>query len=64
VPLLLFLFYTTLVVVVMAVTDFEITTEAGYAFLAMYLAFLGWMMTEALGVTALLTESTLWTIVG
>lgn len=64
VPLLLFLFYTTLVVVVMAATDFEITTEEGYVFLAMYLAFIGWMTTEALGVTSLLTESTLRTIVG
>ncbi|ELZ36867.1 sodium:calcium antiporter [Halorubrum tebenquichense] len=64
VPLLLFLFYTTLVVVVMAATDFEITTEEGYVFLAMYLAFIGWMTAEALGVTSLLTESTLRTIVG
>ncbi|MFD1569889.1 sodium:calcium antiporter [Halorubrum laminariae] len=63
VPLLLFLFYTTLVVVVLSATDFELTTEEGYVFLAMYLAFLGWMTTEALGVTALLTEETLRTIV-
>jgi len=64
VPLMLFLFYTTLVVVVMSATDFEITTEEGYVFLAMYVAFLGWMTTEALGITALLTEETLRTIVG
>jgi cation:H+ antiporter len=64
VPLLLFLFYTTLVVVVLAATDFELTTEEGYVLLAMYLAFLGWMTTEALGVTTLLTEETLRTIVG
>jgi len=64
VPLMLFLFYTTLAVVVMAATDFEITTEEGYVFLAMYVAFLGWMTTEALGITTLLTESTLRTIVG
>ncbi|MFO8113950.1 MAG: sodium:calcium antiporter [Halorubrum sp.] len=64
VPLMLFLFYTTLIVVVLAATDFEITTEEGYVFLAMYVAFLGWMTTEALGVTALLTEETLRTIVG
>ena len=63
VPLLLFLFYTTLAVVVMAATDFEITTEEGYVFLAMYIAFLGWMTTEALEITALLTEETLRTIV-
>ncbi|WP_123623219.1 sodium:calcium antiporter [Halorubrum sp. CSM-61] len=63
VPLMLFLFYTTLVVVVLSATDFEITTEEGYVLLAMYLAFLGWMTTEALGITALLTESTLRTIV-
>jgi len=63
VPLMLFLFYTTLVVVVLAATDFEITTEEGYVLLAMYLAFLGWMTTEALGITTLLTESTLRTIV-
>ena len=64
VPLMLFLFYTTLVVVVMAATDFEITTEEGYVFLAMYVAFLGWMTTEAFGFTTFLTESTLRTIVG
>jgi len=63
VPLLLFLFYTTLVVVVLAATDFELTTEEGYIFLAMYVIFLGWMTTEALGVTTLLTEETLRTIV-
>jgi len=61
--LLLFLFYTTLVVVVLAATDFELTTEEGYIFLAMYIGFLGWMTTEALGVTTLLTEETLRTIV-
>jgi cation:H+ antiporter len=64
VPLMLFLFYTTLVVVVMAATDFEITTEEGYVFLAMYVLFIAWMTAEALGVTTLLTESTLRTIVG
>ena len=63
VPLLLFLFYTTLVVVVLAATDFELTTEEGYVFLAMYVGFLGWMTTEALGFTTLLTEETLRTIV-
>ena len=63
VPLLLFLFYTTLVVVVLAATDFELTTEEGYIFLAMYVGFLGWMTTEALGFTTLLTEETLRTIV-
>ena len=63
VPLLLFLFYTTLVVVVMSATEFEITTEEGYVFLAMYVAFLGWMTTEALGITTLLTEETLRSIV-
>ncbi|WP_280586736.1 sodium:calcium antiporter [Halorubrum sp. Boch-26] len=63
VPLMLFLFYTTLVVVVLAATEFEVTTEEGYALLVMYVAFLGWMTTEALGITALLTESTLRTIV-
>ena len=64
VPLMLFLFYTTLVVVVLAATDFEITTEEGYVLLAMYVAFLGWMTTEALGITTLLTAETLRTIVG
>ena len=63
VPLMLFLFYTTLVVVVLAATDFEITTEEGYLLLVMYALFLGWMTTEALGVTTLLAESTLRTIV-
>ncbi|RLM71439.1 sodium:calcium antiporter [Halorubrum sp. Atlit-8R] len=64
VPLMLFLFYTTLVVVVLAATDFELTTEEGYVLLAMYLIFLAWMTTEAVGVTTFLTESTLRTIVG
>ncbi|KKF39199.1 Na+/Ca2+-exchanging protein [Halorubrum saccharovorum] len=64
VPLMLFLFYTTLVVVVLSATDFEITTEEGYGLLAMYVGFLGWMTSEALGITTLLTESTLRTIVG
>ncbi|GAB3701826.1 sodium:calcium antiporter [Halorubrum pallidum] len=64
VPLMLFLFYTTLVVVVLAATDFEITIEEGYALLAMYLLFIVWMTTEALGITTFLTESTLRTIVG
>ena len=63
VPLLLFLFYTTLVVVVLAATDFELSTKEGYVLLAMYVGFLGWMTTEALGVTTLLTEETLRTIV-
>jgi len=49
---------------VLSATDFEISTEEGYVFLAMYAIFLGWMTTEALGVTAYLTESTLRTIVG
>jgi cation:H+ antiporter len=64
VPLLLFLFYTTLVVVVLAATDFELSTEEGYILLAMYIGFLGWMTSEALGFTTLLTEETLRTIVG
>ncbi|WP_144799643.1 sodium:calcium antiporter [Halorubrum depositum] len=64
VPLMIFLFYTTLVVVVLAATDFELTREEGYVLLAMYVAFIGWMTSEALGVTALLTEETLRTIVG
>ena len=64
VPLMLFLFYTTLVVVVLSATDFVLTTEEGYVLLAMYVAFLGWMTTEALGITTLLTEQTLRTIVG
>ena len=48
---------------VLAATDFELTTEEGYIFLAMYVGFLGWMTTEALGFTTLLTEETLRTIV-
>jgi len=64
VPLMIFLFYTTLVVVVLAATDFELTREEGYVLLAMYVAFIGWMTSEALGFTTLLTEETLRTIVG
>jgi cation:H+ antiporter len=64
VPLLLFLFYTTLVVVVLAATDFEITKLEGYALIGLYLIFLVWMTSEALGYTTYLTEETLRTIVG
>ncbi|ERG89272.1 MAG: Ca2+/Na+ antiporter [Halorubrum sp. J07HR59] len=59
VPLLLFLFYTTLAVVVLAATDFELTQLEGYGLLGLYLLFLGWMVTEAVGVTELLTQETL-----
>lgn len=61
---MIFLFYTTLVVVVLAATDFELTREEGYVLLAMYVAFVGWMASEALGFTTLLTEGTLRAIVG
>lgn len=59
VPLLIFLFYTTLVVVVLGVTDFELTQLEGVALLGLYCLFLGWMVTEAVGITELLTEETL-----
>jgi cation:H+ antiporter len=62
VPLLLFLFYTTLVVVVLAATDFEITQLEGYALLAIYILFLLWMVSESLGITTALTDQTLRTI--
>ena len=64
VPLLLFLFYTTLVVVVLAATDFEITELEGYVLIGLYVLFLLWMTSEALGYTTYLTEETLRTIVG
>lgn len=63
VPLLVFLFYTTLVVVVLGVTDFELTQLEGAALLGLYCLFLGWMMTEAVGITELLTEETLRSII-
>jgi len=62
VPLLLFLFYTTLVVVVLAATDFEITKLEGYVLLGIYALFVLWMVSEALGVTTALTDQTLRTI--
>ena len=62
VPLLLFLFYTTLVVVVLAATDFELSQLEGYAMLVIYVVFLGWMVSEAVGLTTLLTDETLQTI--
>ncbi|ERH10163.1 MAG: Ca2+/Na+ antiporter [halophilic archaeon J07HX64] len=62
VPLLLFLFYTTLVVVVLAATDFEISQLEGYFLLGLYVVFLLWMVSEALGLSTLLTEQTLRTI--
>jgi cation:H+ antiporter len=63
VPLLLFLFYTTLVVVVLAATEFEITQLEGYVLIGLYGLFLVWMASEAAGSTAFLTEETLRTIV-
>jgi cation:H+ antiporter len=62
VPLLLFLFYTTLAVVVLAATDFEITQLEGYALLVLYVFFVLWMLTEAVGFTSYLTDETLRTI--
>jgi cation:H+ antiporter len=64
VPLLLFLFYTTLFVVVLGATDFELTRLEGYVLLAMYLLFLLWMLSEAFGYTSALTDETLRTILG
>jgi cation:H+ antiporter len=63
VPLILFLFYTTLFTVVLAASDFEITTLEGYGLLALYVLFVAWMTTEAIGITTLLTDETLRTIV-
>lgn len=62
VPLMLFLFYTTLVVVVLGATDFEISQLEGYALLGLYVVFILWMVSEALGFSTLLTEQTLRTI--
>jgi cation:H+ antiporter len=63
VPLLLFLFYTTLVVVVLAATDFEITQLEGYALLGLYVLFVLWMVSEAVGFTTALTDETLRNII-
>jgi Ca2+/Na+ antiporter len=59
VPLLLFLFYSTLVVVVVAATDFELTRREGILLIGIYLVFLLWMVSEATGYSAYLTERTL-----
>lgn len=64
VPLLLFLFYSTLVVIVAAATDFELTRREGAVLLGLYVLFLLWMVSEATGSTAYLTEGTLETILG
>jgi cation:H+ antiporter len=59
VPLILFLFYSTLFVLVVAATGFELTKLEGYALIGLYILFLLWMVSEALGYTAYLTEETL-----
>lgn len=61
VPLLLFLFYSTLVVVVVTATDFKLTQREGILLVGIYLVFLLWMTSEAVGYTAYLTEQTLQT---
>lgn len=63
VPLMLFLFYSTLVVVVVSATQFELTQTEGYLLIGLYVVFLVWMVSEAVGFTRLLTEETLRTIV-
>lgn len=55
VPLIIFLFYTTLFVVVLAATDFEITQPEAYALLIMYILFLAWMGAESIGITEILS---------
>jgi cation:H+ antiporter len=58
-PLVLFLFYSTLVVLLLAATDFEITQIEAYGLLILYLIFLIWITAESLGVTRLLTSDTI-----
>lgn len=59
VPLILFLFYSTLVIVLLAATDFEITQPEAYLLFVMYILFLVWMGTESLGVTQLLSSDSI-----
>jgi len=62
VPLMLFLFYTTLFVLVVAATEFELTQIEGYLLIGIYVVFVVWMVSEAVGYTTFLTEETLRTI--
>jgi len=62
VPLILFLFYSTLFVLVVAATEFELTQIEGYFLIGIYVIFLVWMLSEAAGYTTYLTEETLRTI--
>lgn len=59
VPLVIFLFSSTLVVIVLAATDFEITQIEAYSLLVLYILFLLWMTLESLGYTYVLTEETI-----
>lgn len=62
-PLVIFLFYNTLVVVLVAVTDFEITQPEAYFLLLLYILFLVWMGAESFGITEVLTEQTIRSVI-
>lgn len=55
VPLVIFLFYSTLVVSTLAATDFEITQLEAYMMLFFYVLFVSWMVAESLGITSVLS---------
>lgn len=55
VPLILFLFYSTLIVTMLAATDFEITQPEAYGLLILYVLFVVWMGAESVGLTSVLT---------
>lgn len=59
VPLVIFLFYSTLVVLLLAATDFEITQPEAYFLLFLYVLFLFWMALESIGFTQFLTVESL-----
>lgn len=64
VPLLIFLFYSTLVVAMLAATDFEITQPEAYGLLLLYVLFVVWMAAESFGLTSFLSGDGLELIVG
>lgn len=59
VPLIIFLFYSTLFVLLLAATDFEITQPEAYALLILYIIFLIWMAAESLDITNLLAADSI-----
>lgn len=64
VPLLIFLFYSSLFVAMLVATDFEITQVEAYALLGLYILFVLWIAMESAGVTSILSGGGLELILG